>query len=234
MIRVLVVDDHAFLRESLAIQLSKLDRPVDLVSAADAESALEIVRECRGIDLVLLDLALPDMDGFACLAAIKKTKPNCHVAILSAYDDNATICRAKAGGASGFISKRLTSEELLNAISRITEGQEYWTEPQLADSFGAAEIHRISPPIKGNGLKARAYGLTERQIDLLNLLSSGSTNKEIGERLGIGEGTVKSHFNAIFKALGVSSRAQALAAIEHYKIRVKTNARKTKPKPVQD
>jgi DNA-binding NarL/FixJ family response regulator len=231
MIRVLVVDDHAFLRESLAFQLGKLERPVDLATVADAESALITIKECQRIDLVLLDLALPDMDGFACLAAIKKAKPSCHVAILSAYDDNATICRAKAGGASGFISKRLTSEELLVAITRITEGHEFWTEPLPIDSFGTAEIHRISPPIKGNGLEARDYGLTERQMDLLNLLSSGSTNREIGKRLGISEGTVKSHFNAIFKALGVSSRAQALAAVGHYKIKVKANSRQTKVKP---
>lgn len=219
MIRVLVVDDHAFLRESLELQLSSLAIPIQLETAASAESALAILKGAQKIDFVLLDLALPDMDGLACLAAIKKLCPHCHVVILSAYDDNATICRAKAGGASGFISKRLSGKELLTAITQITEGNPYWATPQT-ESFGAAEIHRNSVPVKGKGLNASDYGLTKRQLDLLALLSSGYSNREIAERLEIGEGTVKSHLYAIFKTLGVSSRAQAIAAIAHYKIQV--------------
>jgi DNA-binding NarL/FixJ family response regulator len=218
MIKVLIVDDHAFLRESLEFQLSKLEIPMHIDTAQDAKTALNFLKNHQPIDLILLDLALPDMDGFTCLETIRSKHPSCHVAILSAYDDNATICRAKAGGASGFISKRASSEDLLTAITKITQGQSFWANPLAADTFVAAEINRISPPIQGNGLGAQAYGFTKRQSDLLTLLHNGCSNREMAEKLGIGEGTVKTHLNAIFKTLGVSSRSQALATITRYKI----------------
>ena len=221
MIRVLIVDDHAFMRESIGLQLSKLDQEIEVTGAENAKSAIKALKSQTRFDVVLLDLALPDMDGLACLSKIKSMQTVGHIAILSAYDDSTTICRAKAGGASGFISKRLSIEELLTAITSLTKGEEFWSQPLSTEtSFSTAEVHRVSPPIVGKGLSASKYGLTERHMDLLGLLNIGYSNREIADHLGIGEGTVKSHFNAIFKALGVSSRSQALAAMKHYKIRL--------------
>ena len=223
MIKVLIIDDHAFIRESLGFQLMKMGLKIKLTGAENAKEALRIIKRKTKFDVILLDLALPDMDGFVCLSAIRDARPDCHIAILSAYDDNATICRAKAGGASGFVSKRLSIEALLAAITSLTMSQEFWCQPidnEVETSFGSAEIHRVTPPIVGKGLTANQYRFTDRHLDLLGLLNAGFSNREIGERLGIAEGTVKSHFNAIFKALGVSSRSQALAAIKHYQIRL--------------
>ena len=220
MATILIVDDHAFLRESLGFQLLRENEKVEIIEAADAEAAIIELKQHRKIDLVLLDLALPGMDGIDCLKHIRKINPKVYVAIFSAYDDLATINRVKAGGASGFISKRCSGEALLCAIKEITEGNGHWPKTEeMGDDFASSEINRTGTAISGVSVQAKDYGLTDRQHAVLELVVAGLSNREISEQLGIKEGTIKIHLCAAFKCLGVNSRTQAVAVVQRFKIK---------------
>src|SRR5574343_515439 len=200
MLKLLVVEDHALVREGLVRLLGQIEAGATLYEAADFESALTLLDGDEEVDLVLLDLALPGIDGFAGLDILRRRYPAMPLAVVSAFDDVPTITRVLNLGASGFIPKAFSGEALLAAVRDVLAGNIFRPSGQSAGPTLDAETP--IPPAK-SGIRPDEVGLT---------------NRDIADQLGLSEGTVKIHATAVFKTLGVSSRTQALVAVARYGI----------------
>jgi DNA-binding NarL/FixJ family response regulator len=209
MLKLLVIEDHALVREGLVQTLHQLDADVTVMEAADCEAGCAILGLADDFDLVLLDLALPGIDGLTCLNLLRQRYPGLPVVIVSAYDDAHTVNRALKAGAAGFVPKAYSGDRLLDALRRVLEGTIFVPEQTLPAHNGAG----LAVPAAAKEVAASDIGLTGRQTDVLSLMVKGRSNREIAELLGLSEGTVKIHITAIFKALGVASRTQALVAV---------------------
>ena len=215
MVRLLVVEDHALVREGLVQTLRRLDDHVEVFSAADSEAANGLLEREAPIDLILLDLGLPGVDGFSCLRAFNQRYPSIPVVILSAYDDPHTVNKVMKSGAASFVSKSYSGERMLSVLRDVLSGQVLFPELQ-AGALGSSPM----PNPVARGLEPAEFGLSERKSQVLALMASGKSNREIAELLGLSEGTVKVHMTGIFKALGVSSRTQAMVVISRYQVKL--------------
>jgi DNA-binding NarL/FixJ family response regulator len=209
-LKVLVVDDHPLICEALRQVLKALDADIELLEASNGERALAEAGRSGGLDLILLDLALPDADGFEVLCELRERHPAFPVVVLSATENAEIVMRALDAGAMGFIPKTSSNELLLGALRLVLSGGVYLP----------AEVLRHAPfpvlaPRAGRAADAsyRDLGLTERQAQVLALVVQGKPNKLICRDLDLAEGTVKIHVTAILKALGVSNRTQAVIAV---------------------
>lgn len=215
MLRLLVIDDHAMVREGLLQLLSKLGPNVVQYDAQDAESALLLLETEKDFDLVLLDIMLPGTNGLSLLGILRKRFPAVPVVILSALDDIDTVNRAMRLGAAGYVTKSGSGETLLNALRQVLAGEIY-LPPHLHDKFSVALGGDLGA---GRSLNDR-YGLTDGQRRVMELLREGKSNREIGDLLGLTEGTVKVHVSKIFRKLGVVSRAEAIALFQRQRSRL--------------
>ena len=214
MLKLLVVEDHALVREGLVRLLGQLEEDVSVLESADFESALNLLDNEGEFDLILLDLALPGIDGFAGLDILRRRYPAMPVAVVSAFDDTPTITRVLNLGASGFIPKAFSGEHLLSAIREVLAGNIFRPTGQQG-----ARLDDATPvPPSRISVRPDEVGLTERQAQVLALMVRGLSNRDIADQLALSEGTVKIHATAVFKALGVSSRTQALVAVARYGI----------------
>jgi two-component system nitrate/nitrite response regulator NarL len=193
--RILLCDDHALFREGLELVMKQLDDEVELIGVGDAEAALAHLAEDDDLDLVLLDLGLPGMDGFGALAELRRRHVSVPVVLLSASERPQDVRSALEGGASGFIPKSTRGSVLRGAIELVLSGGVY-VPPLMLD---APQDVRPSD----------ANELSPRQVEVLRLLARGLTNKEVAGVLGIAEGTVKSHVMRIYEVLEVSNRTEA-------------------------
>lgn len=214
MLKLLVVEDHALVREGLVRLLAQMERGVEVLESPDFESALNVLDNEGEFDLVLLDLALPGIDGFAGLDILRRRYPAMPVAVVSAFDDTPTITRVINLGASGFIPKAFSGEALLSAVREVLAGNIF---RPVGQSGATLDAETPVPPNK-SGIRPDEVGLTDRQGQVLALMVRGMTNRDIADQLGLSEGTVKIHATAVFKTLGVSSRTQALVAVARYGI----------------
>jgi DNA-binding NarL/FixJ family response regulator len=192
--KVLVVDDHPLIREALRNVLVELDPSCELLESADSAGALRIAAACADIDLVLLDLNLPDTDGFATLEALRRRRPATAVVMLSAQNDHQLVTRSIALGAAGYIPKSTSHEVMVSALRLVCSGGMY-LPPEVLAGEGRANTQ-----------------LTARERQVLALMLEGKSNKRISSRLGMAEATVKNHVTAILKALGASNRTEAVIA----------------------
>ncbi len=215
-LKILIVDDHPLIREALRHVLTVLDDRFDLIEAQNCAEALAAVDDNPDLDLVLLDLALPDVDGMQALARLREQHPGLPVVVLSASEQAEKVMQAIDAGAMGFIPKTSSNQLLLNALRLVLSGSVYLPVEVLHQHRGtpehalkrAAEAHQ-----SGAALLPRDIGLTARQADVLALLVQGKPNKLICRDLNLAEGTVKIHVTAILKALNVSNRTQAVIAV---------------------
>ena len=210
--KVLVIDDHALIREALRGVIKELQEDACILAAADCQRAYQLLEEHPDLNLILLDLTLPDGDGFSMLAQLREGHPSVAVVVLSASDDPRDVTRALDIGALGYIPKTTSREIMHSALQLVFSGGIY-IPPELLKSreqppsYSApqsADLTRILPP---------RHGLTARQIEVLALLMQGKCNKAIGRTLGLAQATVKNHITAIFKALDVNSRTEAVLKI---------------------
>ena len=215
MLKLLVVEDHALVREGLVGLLKQLEDEVQVFDRADFESALALLEQEPEIDLLLLDLALPGIDGFSGLDVLRRRFPSMPVVVVSAFDDVPTVNRVLNLGASGFIPKALSGDALLVALRDVLEGNIY--RPS-ANQASARLDDAVPVPLFGVSMRPEEIGLTERQAQVLCLMVRGLSNRDIGAEMGLSEGTIKIHATAVYKALGVTSRTQALVAVSRYGI----------------
>ena len=205
--KVLIVDDHALIREALHAVLKQLKPATVILEASNSRRAMQIVEENPDLSLILLDINLPDRDGFSVLGELRERYATIGIIVLSAADDQDTVKRAFKLGALGFIPKSTEREVMLNAIQLVLSGGIY-IPSEILDSEEATS------PLPTNKLSMREFldglGLTDRQIEVLTLLMQGNSNKVIANTLNMGVPTVKNQITVILKALKVTSRTEAV------------------------
>jgi DNA-binding NarL/FixJ family response regulator len=196
-IRVLVVDDQRLIREGIASLLDLQDGIAVVGMAADGKEAVERALELRP-DLVLMDVRMPEMDGVAAAAVLRRTAPECRVVMLTTFDDEEYVVQALRAGAAGYLLKDLPAAELADAVRLAHAGV---TPLDDAAANRLATALSTSTPTPGV--------LTARETEVLRLIASGATNREIAARLYLSEGTVKNHISRILGRLGLRDRTQA-------------------------
>ena len=201
--QLVIADDHPLFRGALRESVSGLLERVEIAEAGSFDDVVALLDKGGDIDLVLLDLAMPGVRGFSGLMYIRAQYPSVPVIVVSANDDPAAIRRCMEFGASGFIPKTLSVEEMRAAISRILNGG-VWTPADVDLSAGS--------DAESAALMVRMATLTPQQVRVLMMLSEGLLNKQIAYQLGVSEATVKAHVSAILQKLGVESRTQAVIA----------------------
>lgn len=201
--KVLIIDDHAIVREGIAAMLLHSEGTITVLEAVDGAQGLAMTRQHPDLDVVLLDLEMPGFSGRPALEEFGKQHPELPVIILSSSEDEQDVRRSLAAGALGYVPKSATTKTLLAALHLVLQGEVY--VPPLLLGF------EKSPPQSGVQT-AKFEHLTERQVEVLQLIEHGMSNKEISAALGLSEKTVKVHVTAIFRALNVANRGQAALA----------------------
>ncbi|MFZ3321161.1 MAG: response regulator transcription factor [Usitatibacter sp.] len=217
--KVLIVDDHHLIREGMRPVLERLpppgsEEPVEIFEAENFDAATLVVTKHPDLDLVLLDVRMPGTSGFAGLAQWQKRFPGLPVVMMSGDDDPALVRSAIEQGALGYIPKSSTSEVILSALRLVLSGGTYLPREALGRERSAP-----APQAEFAADVAARLGITPRQADVLALLLAGASNKVICRELHLAESTVKNHVAAVFKALDVTTRVQAVLAAAKLGIR---------------
>lgn len=196
MLRILVADDHPLFREGISHFLVNLDTEVIVLEAENLQKALAILNENLDIDLILLDLIMPGMNGLEGLHALEECDPSVPIIILSASEDPEDIAKTLAHGVMGYIPKSSNSATVVTAILQVLAGEIY------------------KPEILCKQERYQTCGqLTHRQQEVLRLMVEGLSNKAIADQLFVSERTIKHHVAAIFRMLEVENRMQMMAKI---------------------
>jgi DNA-binding NarL/FixJ family response regulator len=202
-LKILVVDDHALVREGLCQVLKGLDAQVEVLEAPHCARAFELAARHTDLDLVLLDYHLPDMNGLQALDIFGRKHPELPVVLLSGSVDPQIMRQVLAKGAAGFITKASKTHELLSVLRRVLAGEVY-APPELLVSPDSRQLQ----PTEG----LQAPQLTPRQEEVLYLLLDGRSNKDISDILHLADDTTKNHVSGILRAFGVQTRIQAVLA----------------------
>jgi two-component system, NarL family, response regulator LiaR len=207
--KVVICDDQAIVRDGL-VMLLKLEKDIEVIgTASDGSEAVELVEKIQP-DLVLMDLKMPVMNGVEATRQIKINHSNVKILVLTTYDDDQWVFDAIRAGASGYLLKDTPRDELIAAIRGTVSGKSF-IDPSVAGKLlDMAASHQTQPT---NTISEK---LTEREIQILQLIAKGMSNTMIAERLFLSEGTVRNHVSSILAKLGVSDRTQAaVVAIQH-------------------
>lgn len=200
MIKLLIVDDHLVVRRGLELLL-KPNHGVTIIS--EASNGLEAIEKTNQHkpDVILMDLKMPKMDGIEATREIIKLHPNARILALTSFTEPDQVNAVIQAGALGYILKDSSAEELINAIHLVADGN-LFVPKELANSFRHFQ--------KNVSIEKNSYDLTEREKDVLNLLVSGLTNKEIAEKLFLSDVTARFHVSNIIHKLGVKNRGQVI------------------------
>ena len=198
-IKIMLVDDHTVVRSGLAAVLMACD---DMELVAEASDGEEAVRACGKVnpDVVLMDLLMPKMDGVAATQAILKSWPQTKVIALTSFKEKEYVEGALKAGATGYLLKNVTADELISSIRRAASGQ-----PSLSPEAAQVLIRKVNEPAQPT------YDITEREKDILALMVEGLSNADIAARLIVSQSTVKFHVSNILSKLAASSRTEAVA-----------------------
>jgi DNA-binding NarL/FixJ family response regulator len=191
---ILVIDDHALFREGLCLLLKRLNRPLPALEASSIEAALRFTDQADDIGLILMDIYLPDSEELQGLRRVRSAYPSSPLVLISASHDAMRIDDALRLGAQGFIHKSTTADHMLQGLEQVLDGEDCYIFP--------GETRLPTSSLTGK--------LTSRQTEVLAQLCQGKSNREIGQALGLSENTIRVHLADIFRALGVSSRAEAI------------------------
>ena len=210
-VNILIVDDHRLFSEGLSRLLETLELTVVLKQCYSGQQAIDLLnRNSTEYDLLLIDLLMPGIDGMGLLHAILERNISTPVAVISSIDDIKTINQLMVNGAVGFIPKSVSSEVMLEAVTTLLQGDIYlpdnlWDQldflcPSSSRTAAVTEAHQPS--------------LSKRQIEVLQLMAEGNTNKQISSILNISEATVKYHIGILFRALGAKNRTACIRAAQ--------------------
>ncbi len=210
MINVLLVEDHELYRMGLSMLLSKAEGINLTAEAADGLDGIKKARELSP-DVILMDIGLPKIDGIEATQRIKEFNPDTRIIMFTARDSENDVFEAFKAGADGYIMKGATPEQTISAIKSVYEGIG-WIDPNIAKMVfsnlqkPAAKIVSEPEVIKP---RTNSYGLTERELDVLELIVEGLSNPQIAEKLVVSRATAKAHVHNILQKLCASSRTQA-------------------------
>jgi DNA-binding NarL/FixJ family response regulator len=199
-VRVLIVDDHTLVRQSVSKAVATEEGIEVVGEAADGPSALQAVADLQP-DLVVLDIAMPGADGLAVAERLRQDHPGVRVLFLSMHDDDGSLQRALALGAAGFVSKSASIEQLLEALRAIRAG----------GSYLSSEVASRVMDLAAGRSSVDSVGLTPREREILELLVEGNRPGEIGDALFLSVKTVKNHLTSVYHKLGVETGAQAVS-----------------------
>ena len=193
LIRILTVDDHPLLRKGIA---ALIDGEADLKLVAEASNGKEAIEAFRSHqpDVTLMDLQMPEVDGLDAIDNIRREFPEARIIVLTTYSGDVQVLHALKAGVRAYILKSHMHKELLETIRAVHAGEKHVT-PEIAKELAD---HAVDDP------------LSEREIGVLRLIAAGNSNKQIADRLVIGEGTVKTHVSNILSKLGANDRAHAV------------------------
>ena len=192
-VRVMSVDDHPLLREGIAAVVNSAADMVMVAQAATGSAAIQVFRQHLP-DVTLMDLRLPDMSGIDAMIAIREIAPEARILMLTTFEGDVEVQRALTAGARGYLLKSTPPEDLLETVRLVHKGKKR-IQPDLAATL-AAHLSDES--------------LTEREIEVLELVGAGNRNRDVADRLSISEDTVKAHVKHIMEKLGASDRTQAV------------------------
>ena len=201
--RILIVDDHPLFREALHTAIETVMPRVEIHEASSIDAATDILKNVGRFKLALLDLYMPDTNGFDGLLSLRKQFPKLPVMIVTGQEDRRLVKEAVNYGASGFMPKTASGEEIAKAITEILAGNIYIPDDYKLDQPDAASQER-------EDLARRLFSLTRQQLIVLQMLREGKLNKQIAYELGVGETTVKAHVSEILRKMNVVSRTQAV------------------------
>jgi two-component system, NarL family, response regulator DegU len=201
-IKVVITDDHTLVRQGLRRYLDEADGIEVLGEAATGTEAVSLVGRTRP-DVAILDIRMPEMDGIQAARAIAEQHPDTRVIMLTAHDDRRLMIEAVRAGARGYVLKARDADHLVRSVRLVAEGN-LVIDPDLV-SVLAEELSEAKERERG------AETLTERELQILQLLAFGYTNRDIGERLYISPDTVKTHLEHVYQKLGASDRTAAVA-----------------------
>ena len=213
--KILLADDHALIRSGLRSELATLGPAIEFVEAWDAESLRHMLEGHRDVDLALVDLSMPGMQGAATIASVRTEFPTVPVVVVSGVDDGREVQAVLRAGAAGYIPKSAMAQVMIQAIRLVLAGGQY-LPPQLMNMLVRNEPASGSEPVPATAkvsaaLTGRLALLSPRQREVFALLAKGLSNKLIARQLDITEGTVKSHVATIFDVLHVHNRVSAVA-----------------------
>ncbi len=207
--KVLMIDDHHLIRDGLRPVLEQLAEPGEAVTVLEAASLADALGQAAAhpdLDLALLDLRLPDVTGFEALANLQQRNPSLPIVVMSGDSDPAVVRQALEHGALGFIPKSSSRQVIVSALRLVLSGGTYIPREAMQQAGSAPAAAARAPGPAGD------LGLTPRQAEVLALLLAGKSNKVICRELNLAEGTVKNHVAAVFRALDVTTRVQAVIA----------------------
>lgn len=216
-VRVLIVDDQQLMRDGISSLLS-IQEGIEVIGvASNGQEAIEQALTLTP-DVILMDVRMPVMNGITATEQIHRQLSTCQILMLTTFDDEEDIIKALIAGASGYLLKDIPSEDLAQAV-RLAHRGIYQLEPSIAGKLVGA-LHKkqaspvpITPAPASKDASARAiaaqFDLTEREMEVLQLIATGATNREIAEELVVSEGTVKNHVSNILSRLGLRDRTQA-------------------------
>ncbi len=203
-IRVLLAEDHVITRQGIRRLLEDESNLTVIGEAGDGEEAVQMVTEMKP-DVVLMDVAMPKLNGIEATRQIKLIHPRTAVLILSAYDDDEYVFALLKAGAAGYLLKNVSGDELTNAIQAVYKG-----EPVLDPMIARKVVNYFRLPGKLQGLERDSEHLSNRETVIIKLAARGMSNKDIADKLHLSKRTVEGHLRSIFNKLGVGSRIEAV------------------------
>ncbi|VAW50131.1 hypothetical protein MNBD_GAMMA06-1853 [hydrothermal vent metagenome] len=207
---ILLADDHELMREGVKLVLGEYNADFTFIEAQDYTQTLNHLKTSQPIDIILLDLAMPGMERLQGLKQVRRSAPSIPIIVLSMFESADDVKAALSCGANGYVPKSSASKILPDAINLVMQGETYLpdTSQTKASITTGTQFNYAANP------KAAliADELTDRQQQVLQLLSAGCANKEIADKLNISEPTVKTHLSNIYKILNISNRTEAVRA----------------------
>ncbi len=200
--KILLVDDHRLVADAMAIMLQDLAEEVDITICYTTQHALGVVDEGRDFDLILSDIYMPGIDGLGFLHGLKQRQVTSPIVIISSTENAKVAQAALDQGASGFIQKSLPGSEMLAALKKVLHGQKYQPRNLEAASTKPQAMKRAS--------SSDSAALGPRQLEVLQLIAAGNSNKQIAQLMEISEATVKYHTSHIFRSFGVHNRTSCI------------------------
>lgn len=207
--KILLADDHALFRDGMRYVLQQLSGTLEILEADNFQDCLKLAGNHLDLDLVLLDLHMPGSDGPKSVSYFHQRYPQLPVVVVSGEEAFSNMEKVMVYGAAGFIGKNSSAQTMLDALNLVLSGGVY-LPPEILH-YQASEAGNADKRC----LNTNAYGLTPRQMEVLQHLCAGMSNKEIASHMNLAEGTVKIHVAAVYQTLKVNGRLEAVRAAEH-------------------